>query len=191
MCASRCRRSGRWRPRWRRSPTHSRYPRSGELWADARRGVESKDAGREERRLGDPLVGDSGSARAYTPLAQFGRVVGCHGSRHRRICCCSRAREHRRFRRLCAIVEQERRASVLVENNGDAVQRKAALDERDGALGRVSASVLCCVPNLGRRGSCARSIWLSRLPHRDLPPSEPCEGPRCVNYAQACGCGGC
>ena len=35
--------------------------------AEARRSEEPKDAGREERGLGDPLVGGGGSARAHTP----------------------------------------------------------------------------------------------------------------------------
>ena len=159
--------------------------------AKARRGEEPKDVGREERGLGDPFVGDGGSARTYTPLAQLGLIVCCHEGRHRCVRRCSRAGEHRSFRRRRAIIEQERRASVLVENNGDAVQGKATCDERDGALGTVRASVLCCVPNLSCRGSCARSIWLSRLPDRDLSSSEPSEGPRRVNDAGAGGCSGC
>ena len=97
--------------------------------AEARRSEEPKDAGREERGLGDPFVGGGGSARAHTPLAQLGLVVFCHESRHRCVRCCSRTREHRHFRRRRAIVEQERWASVLVENNGDVMQGKATRDK--------------------------------------------------------------
>ena len=112
--------------------------------AKARRGEEPKDVGREERGLGGPFVGDGGSARTYTSLAQLGFVVCCHEGRNRCVRRCSRAGEHRSFRRRRAIIEQERWASVLVENNtgGDAVQGKATYDERDGALGTVRASVL-------------------------------------------------
>ena len=39
--------------------------------AEARRGEEPKGAGREERGLGDPLVGDGGGTRAYTSLSQL------------------------------------------------------------------------------------------------------------------------
>ena len=46
--------------------------------AEARRCEEPKDAGREERGLGDPFVGDGGSARAHTPLAKLVLVVLCH-----------------------------------------------------------------------------------------------------------------
>ena len=71
------------------------------------------------------------------------------------------------------------------------MQGKATCDERDGSLGTARASVLCRVSNASRRGACAGSIWLSRLPHRDLPSSEPSEGPRRVDDAWAGGCGGC
>ena len=37
--------------------------------AEARGGEEPKDIRREKRGLGDPLVGDGGSACTYTPLA--------------------------------------------------------------------------------------------------------------------------
>ena len=40
--------------------------------AEACGGEEPKDIRREELRLGDPFVGDGGSACTYTPLAQFG-----------------------------------------------------------------------------------------------------------------------
>ena len=43
--------------------------------------VKPKDAGREESRLGDPLVGDDGSARTYAPLAQLRLVMDFHESR--------------------------------------------------------------------------------------------------------------
>ena len=39
--------------------------------AEARRGEEPKDAGREESAPGDPLVGGGGSTRAYSPLTQL------------------------------------------------------------------------------------------------------------------------
>ena len=65
---------------------------------------EPKDVRREERGMGDPFVGDGGSARTYTPLAQLGLVVRCHESRHRCVRRCGRTREHRRFRRRLAIV---------------------------------------------------------------------------------------
>ena len=163
----------------------------GRKKAKARGGEEPKDVRREERGLGDSFVGDGGGARTYTPLAQPGLVVCCHEGRHRWVCRCSRAREHRRLRRRRAIVEQERRASVLVEDSGGSVQGKATCDERDGALGTVRASVLCRVPNLSCRGACAGSIWVSRLPHRDMPSGEPSEGPRRVNDAGVGGCSGC
>ena len=84
-------------------------------------GEEPKDVRWEERGLGDLFVGDGGGARTYTPLAQFGLVVRCHEIRHRRVCRRSRTREYRRFRRCHAIVEQEHRASVFVEDGGNAV----------------------------------------------------------------------
>ena len=50
------------------------------------RGCEKpKDVGREERWLGDPLVGDSGSACTNTPLAKLRPIVGFHEGCHRRI----------------------------------------------------------------------------------------------------------
>ena len=73
--------------------------------AEACGGEESEDARREERGLGDPFVGDGGSARTYTPLVQLGLVVRCHESRHRCVRRCGRTREHRRFRRRRAVVE--------------------------------------------------------------------------------------
>ena len=39
--------------------------------AEARRGEEPKDAGREEHGPGDPLVDDGGGTRAYTSLSQL------------------------------------------------------------------------------------------------------------------------
>ena len=73
---------------------------------------------------------------------QVGLVVRCHEFRHPCVRGRSGAREHRRFRRRRAVVEQERRVSVLVEDSGDAVQRKAAHDQRDGTRDRAGASVL-------------------------------------------------
>ena len=50
------------------------------------RGCEKpKDVGREERWLGDPLVGASGSACTNAPLAKLRPVVGFHEGCHRRI----------------------------------------------------------------------------------------------------------
>ena len=50
------------------------------------RGCEKpKDVGREERWLGDPLVGDSGSACTNAPLAKLRPIVGFHEGCHRRI----------------------------------------------------------------------------------------------------------
>ena len=43
---------------------------------EARRGEELKDIGREERGLGDPVVGDGGSARAHTSLTKLRLSVG-------------------------------------------------------------------------------------------------------------------
>ena len=86
--------------------------------AEACGGEEPKDVRRGERGrgLGDPFVGDGGSARTYTSLAQFGLVVRCHEIRHRCVRCRSRTREDRRFRSCHAIVEQERRVSIPVKD---------------------------------------------------------------------------
>ena len=140
--------------------------------AEACGGEAPKDARRERRGLGDPFVGDGGSARTYTPLplwlAQFGLVVHCHEIRHRCVRRCSRTREHCRFRRCHAALEQKRRASVLIEGGGNSVQGEATRDKRDGdgSFGTVQASTLGCVPDLSCRRTCAGSIWLPRFPHR-------------------------
>ena len=89
---------------------------------------EPKDVRREERGLGDPFVGDGGSARTYTPLAQFGLVVRCHEIRHHCVRRRSRTREHHRFRRCHAIVEQKRRASVVIEDGENAVNRSGTME---------------------------------------------------------------
>ena len=51
--------------------------------------------------------------------------------------------------------------------------------------------MFCGVPNRSRWGAYTWSILLARLPYWDLPPGEPCQGPRCVNHARARGRGGC
>ena len=84
----------------------------------------------------------------YTPLAQFGFVVRCHEIRHRCVRRRSRTREHRRFRRFHAIVEQKRRASVFIEDGENAVKGEATCDKRDGSLGTARASTLRCVPDI-------------------------------------------
>ena len=156
--------------------------------AEACGGEEPNDVRREERGLCDPFVGGGGSARTYTPLAQFGLVVRCHEIRHRCVRRRSRTREYRCFRRCLAIVEQKRWASVLIEDGGNAVQGEATCDKRDGSFGTVRASALRRVPYIRCRGTCAGSIRFPRLPHRGLPSGEPSEGPRRVDGAWAGGC---
>ena len=73
--------------------------------AEACGGEEPIDVRLEERGLRDPLVGDGGSARTYTSLAQLGLVVCRHEMCHRCVRRCSRTREYGRFRRCLAIVE--------------------------------------------------------------------------------------
>ena len=67
---------------------------------------------------------------------------------------------------------------------------ETARDERDGALGGIGAGALRCISNLGSGSSCAGSVGPLRFPHRNLPSREPCESPRRMNHAWACGCGG-
>ena len=135
------------------------------------------------------LVGDYGSTRAHTPLTQLGLVVCCHEKRRCCVRCRSCAREHRRFRYRRAIVEQERRAPVLVKDNRDAVQRKAARDQRDGARDRVGASVLCCVPNRGRGGA---YVWPILLIPTSIPGFAIWRAvPGCVNHTRARDRSGC
>ena len=61
--------------------------------AEASGGEEAKDVRREECGLSDPFVGDGGSTRTYTPVAQLVLVVRGHEGRHRCVCCCGRTRQ--------------------------------------------------------------------------------------------------